>query len=145
MDRRWLISRRALLGGITAAGVSSLVPRGFAKAQAAPSPRLLIVHVPEGMWKGAQRPVAGGTSLGPILEALQPFQSKLLVLNNLEMKSREKGPGGDGHHRGVPHMLTGTEMQDENLAGGPSIDQKIAKAIGGSSRFESLQFAVRIV
>ncbi len=145
MDRRWLISRRALLGGITAAGVSSLVPRGFAKAQAAPLPRLLIVHVPEGMWRGAQRPVAGGTNLGPIFEALQPFQSKILVLNNLEMKSRDKGPGGDGHHRGVPHMLTGIEMQDANLAGGPSIDQKIAKAIGGSSRFESLQFAVRIV
>jgi len=42
-------------------------------------------------------------------------------------------------------MFTGIEMQDENLAGGPSIDQKIAKAIGGSSPFESLQFAVRIV
>jgi hypothetical protein len=145
MDRRWFISRRALLGGISAAGVASLVPRGFAKAQAAPLPRLLIVHVPEGMWNSAPRPVVGGTNLGQILEALQPFQSKLLVLNNLAMKSRDKGPGGDGHHRGVPHMLTGTEMQDENLAGGPSIDQKIAKAIGGSSKFESLQFAVRIV
>jgi hypothetical protein len=145
MDRRWLISRRALLGGISAAGVASLVPRGFARAQAAPQPRLLVVHVPEGMWNGAQRPQAGGTNLGPIFEALQPFQSKILVLNNLSMKSRDKGPGGDGHHRGVPHMFTGIEMQDENLAGGPSIDQKIAKAIGGSSRFESLQFAVRIV
>jgi hypothetical protein len=145
MDRRWLISRRALLGGISAAGVASLMPRGFARAQAAPLPRLLIVHVPEGMWSGAPRPVAGGTNLGQILEALQPYQSKLLVLNNLNMKSRDKGPGGDGHHRGVPHMFTGTEMQDENLAGGASIDQKIAKSIGGSSPFESLQFAVRIV
>jgi hypothetical protein len=145
MDRRWFISRRALLGGITAAGVASLVPRGFAKAQAAPLPRLLIVHVPEGMWNGAPRPAVGGTNLGMILEALQPFQSKILVLNNLNMKSRDQGPGGDGHHRGVPHMLTGIEMQDENLAGGPSIDQKIAKVIGGSSPFPSLQFAVRIV
>jgi hypothetical protein len=145
MDRRWFISRRALLGGISAAGVASLLPRGFARAQAAPLPRLLIVHVPEGMWNGAPRPAVGGTNLGQILEALQPFQSKLLVLNNLTMKSRDQGPGGDGHHRGVPHMLTGIEMQDENLAGGPSIDQKIAKAIGGSSKFESLQFAVRIV
>jgi hypothetical protein len=145
MDRRWLISRRALLGGIGAAGVASLMPRGLAKAQAAPLPRLLVVHVPEGMWNGAPRPVAGSTNLGQIFEALQPFQSKLLVLNNLNMKSRDKGPGGDGHHRGVPHMFTGIEMQDENLAGGPSIDQKIAKAIGGSSPFESLQFAVRIV
>src|SRR4051812_37166355 len=112
MDRRWLISRRALLGGIGAAGVASLMPRGLAKAQAAPLPRLLVVHVPEGMWNGAPRPVAGSTNLGQIFEALQPFQSKLLVLNNLNMKSRDKGPGGDGHHRGVPHMFTGIEMQD---------------------------------
>jgi hypothetical protein len=42
-------------------------------------------------------------------------------------------------------MLTGTEMADDNNAGGPSIDQKIAQAIGGSSQFASLQFAVRIV
>lgn len=144
MDRRWFISRRALLGGISAAGVASLLPRGLVRAQAAPLPRLLIVHVPEGMWKGAPRPAVGGTNLGQILEALQPFQSKLLVLDNLTMKSRDHGPGGDGHHR-VPHMLTGIEMQDENLAGGPSIDQTIAKAIGGSSKFASLQFAVRIV
>jgi hypothetical protein len=36
-------------------------------------------------------------------------------------------------------------MQDENNAGGASIDQKIANAIGGNSQFPSLQFAVRIV
>ena len=71
--------------------------------------------------------------------------AQILVLNNLNMKSRDNGPGGDGHHRGVPHMLTGTEMADENNAGGASIDQKIAQAIGGSSQFASLQFAVRIV
>ncbi|HKU44823.1 MAG TPA: DUF1552 domain-containing protein [Polyangiales bacterium] len=145
MDRRWFISRRALLGGISAAGVAALLPRGQARAQAKPPTRLIVVHVPEGMWNGAPRPAAGSTNLGMILEALQPYQSRLLVLNNLSMKSRDKGPGGDGHHRAVPHMFTGIEMLDENLAGGPSVDQKVAQAIGGSSKFASLQFAVRIV
>ena len=147
VDPRWLISRRALLGGISAAGISTLLfPRSHARAQsAAPPTRLLIVHVPEGMWSGAQRPQAGGTDLGPIFGALQPYQSKINVINNLNMQSRDKGPGGDGHHRGVPHMLTGTEMADENNAGGPSIDQKIAQSIGGSSKFASIQLAVRIV
>lgn len=145
MDTRWLMSRRALLGGLSLAGISALMPRGLARAQAAPPTRLIIVHVPEGMWNGAPRPSNGGTDLGPILEALQPYQSRINVLQNLTIASRDQGPGGDGHHRAVPHMFTGTEMQDENNAGGASIDQKIAQAIGGSSQFASLQFAVRIV
>jgi hypothetical protein len=145
MNQRWLLSRRALLGGISAAGISALLPRGLSRAQSAISPRIIIVHVPEGMWNGAPRPQNGGTNFGPILEALQPYQSRINVLQNLTIASRDHGPGGDGHHRAVPHMFTGTEMQDESNAGGASIDQKIAAEIGGDSPFASLQFAVRIV
>jgi hypothetical protein len=142
---RWLLSRRALLGGLTASCAYALMPRTRGWAQSATPPRLLLVHVPEGMWNRAPRPSAGSTNLGPILEALQPYQDRIIVMNGLNMQSRDHGPGGDGHHRGVPHMFTGTEMQDESNAGGASIDQKIAQAVGGSSRFASLQFAVRIV
>jgi hypothetical protein len=144
MDRRWLISRRALLGGVSAAALLS-----GRRAAAAPAPggpkRFIVVHVPEGMWSGAPRPVAGAATLGPIFDALDPFRAQVTVLDNLFMKSRDHGPGGDGHHRGVPHMLTGTEMVDSENAGGPSVDQVIAKAIGGASTFQSLQFAVSIV
>jgi hypothetical protein len=145
VDDRWLVSRRALLGGIGALGVSmALEPKG-ARAQAAAPTRFVVVHVPEGMWSGAQRPVAGATTLGPIFDAMDPYRAQTLVLNGLDIKSRGHGPGGDEHHRAVPHMLTGTEMADDSNAGGPSVDQKIAAAIGGSSQFASLQFAVRIV
>jgi hypothetical protein len=143
MNDRGLLSRRALLGGIGALGVSSvLAPK---TAHAAVPPRFVVIHVPEGMWSGAQRPVAGASTLGPIFDAMDPYRAQTLVLNNLDIKSRDKGPGGDGHHRAVPHMLTGTEMADDSNAGGPSVDQKIAQAIGGSSQFASLQFAVRII
>jgi hypothetical protein len=145
MNNKGMLTRRALLGGLGAAGMATLLPRSIARADAAAPTRLIVVHVPEGMWNGAPRPTAGGTNLGPILKGLQPYQSQLLVLNNLSIQSMNKGPGGDGHHRAVPHMLTSIEMQDENNAGGASVDQKIAQAIGGSSRFPSLQFAVRIV
>jgi hypothetical protein len=145
MDKRWLISRRALLGGVGAIGVSSFLPRSVVRAAGAIPTRLIVVHVPEGMWNGAPRPAAGGTNLGQIFEALQPYQGKLTVLNNLAMQSRDHGPGGDGHHRGVPHMFTGTEMVDDSNAGGASVDQRIAQAIGTQSKFASLQFAVRIV
>jgi len=148
MDERWLISRRALLGGLGLAGASAMLPRSLrSEASAADTPptRFVVVHVSEGMWNGAQRPVVGATTLGPLLGALDPFRSQLSVLDGLNMKSRDNGPGGDGHHRGVPHMLTGIEMLDEANAGGISVDQKIANAIGAASRFKSLQFAVRIV
>jgi hypothetical protein len=145
MDSRWFMSRRALLGGIGALGASAYLPGATRRAHAAPAPRLLVVHVPEGMWAGAVRPAAGATQLGPILEALQPYQSRITVLNNLNMQSRDNGPGGDGHHRGVPHMFTGTEMMDDENAGGMSVDQKIAGVIGKGMTFPSLQFAVRII
>jgi hypothetical protein len=145
MNQRFALSRRALLAGFGAVSASGLVPGWTRRAQAAVPPRLILVHVPEGMWSGAQRPAAGGTNLGPILEALQPHQSRINVLLNLNMKSRDNGPGGDGHHRGVVHMLTGTEQIDANNAGGPSVDQKIAQKIGAGLPFASLQFAVRIV
>jgi hypothetical protein len=145
MDSRFLLSRRALLGGLGALGVTSMLPGGMRRARAKAPTRLLVVHVPEGMWSGAQRPAAGSTNLGPILEALQPYQSRITVLNNLNIQSRDHGPGGDGHHRGVVHMFTGIEQINDSNAGGPSVDQKIAQSIGGGSSFASLQFAVRII
>lgn len=145
---RLLISRRTLLGGLGLAGACAMLPRGLrsrAQAQAAPPTRFIVVHVPEGMWVKAARPSVGATTLGPILSKLDPYMKQLTVLDGLNMKSRDYGPGGDGHHRGVPHMLTGTEMLDEGNAGGASLDQTLAQTISKGSPFESLQFAVRIV
>jgi hypothetical protein len=42
-------------------------------------------------------------------------------------------------------MFTGTEMMDDENAGGASVDQKIASVIGKGMTFPSLQFAVRII
>src|SRR5262245_3103166 len=123
MDERWLISRRTLLGGIGLAGVSYFLPKGShsrAAAQSTAPTRLLVVHVPEGMWLRARRPSASGSTFGPIFGPLDMYKPDITFINNLSMKSRDKGPGGDGHHRGVPHMFTGIEMLDEGNAGGPS-------------------------
>jgi hypothetical protein len=147
MNKQWMLSRRALLGGLAATGAYAVMPRRFrntAKAQAIPT-RVIYVHVPEGMWSGAPKPRAGSTDLGPIFEAVQGWQDRILVVDNMNMASRDHGPGGDGHHRGVPHMFTCTEMRDENNAGGMSIDQRIAGHIGGDSPFRSIQLADRIV
>jgi len=146
MDERWLLSRRALLGGVGALGLSSLLPRSHARAATAALPtRFVVFHVPEGMWARAARPEAGGSTLGPIFGPLDAHRDQILFLNNLSMKSRDSGPGGDEHHRAVPHMLTGIEMRNDSSAGGASIDQHIASQIGQGSQLSSLQLAVRIV
>ncbi|HEX6244373.1 MAG TPA: DUF1552 domain-containing protein [Polyangiales bacterium] len=144
MDERWLLSRRALLGGLGATGVSTLLARAGARAQPIPT-RFVFVHVPEGLWATAQRPLSGTTKLGPIFEPLRPYQSRVLVLNGLHMTSRDHGPGLDRHARAMGHMLTGTEMLNDTSAGGISLDQKIANAIGAASPIRSLHLAVRIV
>ncbi len=145
MKKEFVLSRRALLAGLGAATASGVVMTPARRAGAAAPTRLIVVHVPEGMWANAQRPTAGSTQLGPVLEALQPYQSRMNVLLNLNMQSRDNGPGGDGHHRGVVHMLTGTEQIDNDNAGGMSVDQKIAGVISRGLPFGSLQFGVRIV
>ncbi|MEY4581588.1 MAG: hypothetical protein RL701_6291 [Pseudomonadota bacterium] len=148
MDERFLLSRRTLLGGLGLAGACAMLPRGLrnaARAADAPPTRFIVSHVPEGMWGGAPRPSLGATTLGTMLGKLDPFMAQTTVISGLNMKSRDFGPGGDGHHRGVPHMLTGIEMLDEGSAGGASVDQKIAASIGKTSKFSSLQFGVRVV
>jgi hypothetical protein len=114
-------------------------------AQAGSAKRFVVVHVPEGMFEFAQRPAPGANTFGPIFSPLDQYRDYVSFLDGLNLQSRDNGPGGDGHHRGVPHMLTCTEMVDDGNAGGPSIDQKIASAIGGDTTFRSLQFAVRII
>ncbi|HEY6881289.1 MAG TPA: DUF1552 domain-containing protein [Polyangiales bacterium] len=142
---RQSFSRRALLAGLGGVVGAAMLPGGMRRARAAAPTRFVVMHVPEGMWSQAQKPTPGSTQLGPLFAPLQSYQPKMTVLQNLNIKSRDNGPGGDGHHRGVVHMLTGTEQKDDNNAGGASIDQKIAQKIGVGMPFASLQFAVRIV
>jgi len=143
---RFVLSRRALLGGVGALGVASLLPR-TTRAQSTLPKRLIVVHVPEGMWSKASRPTPGATTLGPLFSPLDRHLAKLNVLNGLAMPSRDNAAvAGDGHNKGVINMLTAIEMPNTQSSGGPSFDQKIAAAISSDSqRVQSLQLGVRIV
>ncbi len=94
--------------------------------------------------------------LSTILAPLEPYKQNLVVIDGVDMLSANNGPG-DGHQRGMGHMLTGTELLegDEFIGGGDvpptsgwgggiSIDQAIANAIGESTRFKSLEFGVQV-
>ena len=108
-------------------------------------PASLVVHVPEGMWSGASGRVAGGTDLGPIFEALQPYQSRHQRLNNLNMESRRQGSGrrrppprcaahAHGHRDGGREQRRRRLDRPEDRPG----DRRLEP-------FASLQLAVRIV
>ena len=147
------IDRRLFLGSLGAIGASALVPR-LAHAQTAAPKRLLVVFSPNGTIYDAWKPTGTETNFtfGPILAPLEPFRSKVVVVDGIECRSAYNGPGDD-HMKGMGHMLTGTELLNGTtvggdgstggLAGGISIDQHIANVIGQNSRFKSLEFGVR--
>lgn len=91
-------------------------------------------------------------TFGDILKPLDAYKSDVLVLDGIDMVSSLYGPGS-GHQKGMGHLLTGTELQagsfeggggaSAGFAGGMSLDQLIAKRIGGDSKIASLQLAVQ--
>ncbi len=154
--RRNRIGRRAFaksvgLGALALPFVASL--RGRAQDGDVPK-RLLVMFSPNGTiienWRptGSERDFAMST----ILEPLAPFKDKLTILEGLDMRSASSGPG-DGHQKGMGHMLTGADLLPGDTMGGCescapvswagniSIDQHIANHIGASTVFKSVELA----
>jgi hypothetical protein len=149
------IDRRTLLKG---AGASIALPwlEAFGQPQAFPK-RLVIVFSANGTIFDEWRPTGTVTNftLKRILAPLNPFKSKLLVLDGVDCESAHNGPGDNGHDLSMGHLLTGTELVPgpqgagqfghlvDGSAGGPSIDQFIASRLNAGTRFQSLEFGVR--
>jgi hypothetical protein len=149
------IDRRTLLTG--AAGTAIALPwlEVFAPrralAQAALPRRFIVVFTPNGLlpsWTpaGSERDFA----LSPTLAPLAPHQDDLVVIRGLY----QQGGGGDGHQNGMGGMLTGAKLNAGQFGGtgsapagwasGPSVDQRIAEAIGGVTKLRSLELGVQV-
>src|SRR5687768_3582412 len=90
-----------------------------------------------------------------ILEALEPFRDKTLVLRGVSNKVRGDG---DGHMRGMSCLLTGIELFPGNIQGGSdtpagwsrgiSIDQELKNFLQQNpvtrTRYGSLEFGVAV-
>jgi Protein of unknown function (DUF1552) len=154
------LSRRTLLRGAGSIAVAlpfldAMAPR-VSRAQTAVPKRLVIVFSANGMIKDQWQPSGGETdfTLSPILASLEPHRDDLLImrgLNNdasyiygpnahdasmstlLTADAMVVGPSGTGR---AGHVLDGT-------AAGPSIDQEIAKVIGGQTKLSSLELGVQ--
>lgn len=161
MHRRAFV--RALgVGALSGAGLSLTSSLGFdrrARADACPTPRpgaarrFLAFVTPIGFVRDAwATPAMGGASvsLGSSLEPLAPHLDRLLFVKGLDMEASYEGTGGTGHPRGIGALLTGRRLNrgtfDDGVgwASGPSIDQRIAEAIGGDTRLRSIELGVAL-
>jgi hypothetical protein len=114
--------------------------------------RFMVVFTANGTIHENWAPSGGETdfTLSRILKPLEPFRDKLVILDGVDMVSSSYGPG-DGHQKGMGHMLTATELlpgdfkgggdnTSSGWAGGISVDQRIARHLG----VESLDLGVQV-
>jgi hypothetical protein len=162
MTTRRLVSRRDLLRrlGLGTAVLPFLANLpSLAAAGTLPKRRLVVVFSPDGVVKKNFWPAEEGSfegrSLPPILQPLEPFKDRLLVLKGVHNRIRGDG---DLHMRGMGCLLTGIELFPGNVQGGGdtpagwasgiSIDQEIRRHLQAdpatATRHGSLEFGVLV-
>ena len=118
--------------------------------------RFVVFFSPNGSIRENWRPSGGETdfTLSTILEPLAPHRNDLLILDGIDMRSTREGPG-DGHQKGMGHMLTGDVLLPGDTGGGCdscppvswasniSIDQHIANLVGDGTRFRSIELGAK--
>jgi len=113
----------------------------LAKTAANPQKRFGAVYIPHGaiMERYTPKKVGAGFDFTPILKPLEPHKENVVVVSNLDR------PGiDDSHATASAAWLSGaiakkTEGQDFRL--GQTVDQVIAKQIGGDTPFPSIEVA----
>jgi hypothetical protein len=146
---RRALSRRTVLRGAGSIAIAlpwleAMEGRARAAAPAGPARRFVAVFQPGGTVRNKYTPTGSETAftMGPILKPLEPLQSRLLVIDGLDLASAV----GEQHQAGIVALLTGTPQKDggSGYAAGPSIDQVIATRISaGKKSRASVQLAVR--
>ena len=149
------ISRRTLLrgAGITLALplLDSMIPAQtpLAKSGAMPKTRFTGIFVPHGAAPGywiPEGPVLQPGKLPMIMQPLDPFIDRTVILSGMWSKSAEPPPGQTGADHWVaaaylcadkPKKTTGADVYD-----GTTIDQMIAQKIGQETLLPSIQLAL---
>src|SRR5438034_4323102 len=145
--------------GLSAASLPFLLglPSLGLASPARPRQRLIIMFSPNGTIPPAFWPEETGKDfkLKEIMEPLEPYKERMLILHGLSNKVRGDG---DNHMRGLSCLLTGIELFPGNIQGGSdtptgwasgsSIDQEIKNFFQGKeetrTRFGSLEFGVGV-
>ena len=151
------VPRRTVLRGLGTAValplLDSMVPAMTALAQTAarPKPRLGVVYVPHGAVMDNWTPgVEGrGFEFTPILQPLEPFRDRLLVLTGMDHKPAAQLPGdpAGGHGRITGAFLTGVHAkptEGADFEAGTSMDQIAAARLGQQTQLGSLEVGVAL-
>jgi hypothetical protein len=110
--------------------------------------RMAFLYVPNGMHMADWTPgrEGAGYDLPRTLQALQAHQSQVNVLTGLTLDGAfAHGDGGGDHARSVAAFLTGAhprKTDGADIQNGVSVDQIAAEAIGGATRFASLELGL---
>jgi hypothetical protein len=143
------LPRRTFLGGLGATIslplLDAMVPALTALAQtpAKAVRRFGAVYIPHGVIMDQWTPGAPTNTLEitPILRPLESFQNQIVMVSNL---TRPKDTEGGTHAVSTANWLTGSVAKrtiGEDFRAGASVDQVIAKQIGGDTLFRSLELA----
>ncbi len=149
------ISRRTLMRGVGAAMalplLDAMIPAQTALADTGvmPKTRFVGIFVPHGAAPGywiPEKPILESGKLPMIMQPLDPFIDRTVILSGMWAKSAEPPPGQTGADHWVaaaylcankPRKTTGADVYD-----GTTIDQMIAQKIGQDSLLPSLQLAL---
>lgn len=144
-----VLTRRAFLHGTSCTlalpFLESALPRNVWGAKHAPPRRLAFCYVPNGIHMPAWTPAEEGDAFAMpfLLEPLEPFRDRLLVLSGLTQdKARANGDGPGDHARSAAAWLTGVQpykTAGADIRGGLSVDQLAAQRLGSATRLRSLE------
>ncbi|HUK35604.1 MAG TPA: DUF1552 domain-containing protein, partial [Vicinamibacterales bacterium] len=142
------IPRRTFLRGVGASLalplLDAMIPAAtaLAKTDATRPTRAGFMYIPHGADMASWTPAASGTGfeLSPTLKVLEPLRDSLVVVSNL----KRGGGAAEMHAAASSGWLSGaipkrTEGEDYRI--GTTIDQVLARQIGQSSQFPSIEFA----
>jgi uncharacterized protein DUF1552 len=149
------ISRRTVLRGIGATlalpFLDSMVPAATAMAQTAanPIPRFVGCFVPHGGAPGYWVPSTEGPLAAELpfnYKPLEPFRKQTVIFSGLHSRSAEPPPGATGADHWVASAFLCADKPKKtagaDVYNGTTIDQIIAKKIGGDNLMPSMQLAV---
>ncbi|MGI9544733.1 MAG: DUF1552 domain-containing protein [Cyclobacteriaceae bacterium] len=151
MKKNWNIPRRRMLKGMGACialpFLEAMVPSSVLANPKINAPkRAVFLFSPNGVCPGKWAPTGIGSNftMSPILKPLENFQQDLLVLQQL--MNKHSTTGVEGHYTKTGNFLSSMEIArtiGANInVGGPSIDQQIAKKVGGETIIPSLVYGV---
>jgi|CXWL01.1.fsa_nt_gi hypothetical protein len=158
MQRGRDFSRRSFLKAMgVSAAASPFLPLLNASGQQSSMPkRLLLFFTPHGTIIENWKPSGSGTNftLGSILQPLNPFKNKLVVLGNMQMSNDD--PVGAPHTKGLPLLWTGSKLLNEPTfnrpdgSGGftygwnsaPSVDQVLVQKLVPGTTYDSVELGL---